>query len=106
MQASLSRPAEIAPRAAASQLGVTLSFGGLSARATPAGSPSIKTTAILLAEADMMSSSADCPAGVPPRPSRRLWRRAGWVQVKLPGNHTGLFRSLAQTASRDLLRCT
>src|SRR5579871_6810930 len=69
-QASLSRPAEMAPRAAASQLGATSSFGGLSARAMAAGSPSIKTTtAILLAEADMISSSAGrlrLPSPYPP----------------------------------------
>src|SRR5262249_12717447 len=65
---SLSRPAETAPRAAASQLGVTFSFGGLSARAMAAGSPNISTTtAILLAQADMISSSA-AACGAPTLP--------------------------------------
>src|SRR5262249_33850647 len=68
-QASLSRPAEMAPRAAALQLGVTSSFGGLSASAIAAGSPSIRTTtAILLAEADMIFLVRGVPGGSAPSP--------------------------------------
>src|SRR5262252_47335 len=56
-QASLSRPAVMAPRAAALQLGTTSSFGGLSASAVAVCSASdMAISAILPVKADMVSS--------------------------------------------------
>src|SRR5258708_15504532 len=83
----------MAPRAAASQLGATLSFGGLSASAMAAGSPSIRTTtAILLAEADMFSSSA---GGLGHRllSTSPLAGEGREEAGEMRDDHTGLFRS-------------
>src|SRR5262252_3031264 len=72
-QDSLSRPTDMAPRAAPLQLTVTSSFGGPSAGAAAAGSPSNTTAmAILLAEGDMrfppLRVSKAAPRARPPPP--------------------------------------
>src|SRR5260221_12171048 len=75
-QASLSRPAEMAPRAAASQLGVMFSFGGLSASAMAVCSPSANVaTAILWVKADMVFLVCGLPPAIPIRSIVDIRRR-------------------------------
>jgi hypothetical protein len=81
-QDSLVRPTAMASPAAALQLGETSSLGGLSASAI-AGSPSIRTTtAILLAEADIVRGLSKCAMlAVRARPQRRT---GAWCSVPSP----------------------
>src|SRR5262249_24893204 len=81
-QASLSRPAETAPRAAAAQLGATSNFGGLSASAVAVCSPSdMAISAILLMRADMVFPVGERP---PASPICRV--------VSIREDHIGLLR--------------
>src|SRR3984893_8537400 len=69
MQASLSRPIAMAPRAAALQLGATLRFGGPSAGAAAVCRPSNRATdAMVVVEADIGVLACGLPrAQAPPR---------------------------------------